>query len=224
MEATLERIEKEAISLPAEARAELVAALLKSLGEGAPSRFTSFIDAAVTPILKPILEAGPAVYGRLFELKTSGLISEETCLKAGMAWASIILDAGTGLPPAEVTPGENGSVLIKWEREERHLRIQVRPAESPTELFYESGAGGETWSHSWAPGAPLPPSAQARIRFLGASSGKNSGEALSMAVPGKSLFGAARPFITRTPPADEDWDEAVARSIASEYPHSDERE
>jgi excisionase family DNA binding protein len=38
-----------------------------------------------------------------------------------------------------------------------------------------------------------------------------------------SLFGAARPFIRRVPAADEDWDEAVARSIAADYARAGER-
>jgi hypothetical protein len=166
MEATLERIERESAALPPDAQAELVASLVKGMGEGARSLLTSLLGAALAPILKPILEAGPGVYAYLGRLQRDAVITEATFMKAGMAWSSIVLTTRKPLPPADVAPGDDGSVLISWDRDEHHLEIEVFPGDGPNELFYGNRATDETWSCDLDRANSLPRAAQAKIKLL----------------------------------------------------------
>lgn len=217
MELALERLQREAAALPDDAQAELAASLIQSMNSGARGLLTSLLGAAVTPLVEPILEAGPEVYRRLSTLKSDGAISERTYVKAGMAWSTIVLEAEKPLPPAEVSVGDAGSVRLSWEQGSHRFGVEVFPEEHPNELFYENVSSHESWRQSVRPGEPLPRAAQAHIRLLRIP--PRRGGALTGLAEGSegSLFGAARPFIRRTPGADEDWDDAVARSMAADY-------
>ena len=45
----------------------------------------------------------------------------------------------------------------------------------------------------------------------------NSGGMAQAARHERSLFGAARPFFRRIPPADADWDDLIAEAVAEDY-------
>lgn len=166
MEATLDRIEREAAALPVDAQAELVASLLKGAEKGAQGLLASIMGAVLSPILKPLLEAGPSVYVYLFKLKNEGVISEQTYMKAALAWGSIILASRRALPPADVAPGDDGSVLISWDREEHHLEVEVFPGDGPNELLYGNRLTNEVWSCELPATEALPRVARSKINLL----------------------------------------------------------
>lgn len=166
MEATLDRIERESALLPPTEQAELAASLVRRLGDGAGSLFTSLLATALGPVLRPWLEASAPILAYLLRLRKEGVITEETYMKAGMAWNSIAFGVRGPLPPADVAAGDDGSILFTWDRAEHHLEIEVFPGDAPNEVFYGNRFTDETWSCDLRTLDPLPAAAVKRVKRL----------------------------------------------------------
>lgn len=159
MQATFTQLREYSAELPADQQAELASFILERLKASKGTTAGSLWARVLEPMVLPVLATIGPVSGYLSAMLQRGQLSEETYSRVTGAWMLVMTacrDLGS-LPPAGAAVGEDGSVLLTWDREEHHFEIEVPPAVGPLECFYAHRGTDESWADELEVGASAPP-------------------------------------------------------------------